>query len=146
MAVDVLGDGGDGGDGSRRESEFAALAGVRAGSELRVVSPPRTKEGATQPPPHLREADLLALMEQHCIGTDASMATHVSNVIRRGYVVLDEATRRLTPAPLGLALVHAYALIDEGLALPCVRASIEAACGRIAKGEASYQSVVDETT
>ena len=36
------------------------------------------------------------------------MAQHVSNVVRRGYVQLDEATRQLVPAPLGLALSHAY--------------------------------------
>ena len=47
------------------------------------------------------------------MGTDASMAQHVSNVIRRGFVHLDESSRRLTPAPLGLALVHAMMLIDE---------------------------------
>ena len=52
------------------------------------------------------------------------MAQHVSNVIKRGYVTLEESSRRLAPAPLGLALVHAYVSIDEGLVLPCVRASI----------------------
>lgn len=34
----------------------------------------------TEPPAHLSEAELLGLMEEHGIGTDASMATHVSNV------------------------------------------------------------------
>ena len=43
---------------------------------------------------------------------------------------LDESSRRLTPAPLGLALVHAMMLIDEGLVLPCVRANIERECAR----------------
>ena len=69
------------------------------------------------------------------------MATHVSNVIRRGFVRIDEDTRALVPAPLGLALVHAYALIDEGLVLPCVRASIEAARARIAAGTATFDEV-----
>ena len=57
---------------------------------------------------------------------------------------MDEASRELVPAPLGLALVHAYTLIDEGLVLPCVRASIEAACARIAGGTATFDTVVDE--
>lgn len=51
---------------------------------------------------------ILGLMEAHEIGTDASMATHVSNVIRRGYVTLDENTRSLVPSALGLALIHRF--------------------------------------
>ena len=84
-------------------------------------------------------------MEAHGVGTDASMATHVSNVIRRGFATLDEASRRLTPAPMGLALVHAMMLIDEGLVLPCVRANIERECARIARGEATFEHVVEHT-
>jgi hypothetical protein len=118
---------------------------VRAQQALSVYEQPNAVVGHTEPPPHLSEADLLSLMEAHGIGTDASMATHVSNVIKREYVFLDESTRRLTPSPLGQALVHAYALIDEGLVLPCVRASIEASCARIARGEASFEVVTSHT-
>lgn len=81
----------------------------------------------------------------------SSFGRHVANVIKRGFVTLSEdGGRRLLPAPLGLALIHAcatrrnrsrlrrstrvaslhravcryrYALIDEGLVLPCVRAA-----------------------
>ena len=86
--------------------------------------------------------ELLSLMEAHEIGTDASMATHVSNVIRRGYVTLDDASRALVPSALGLALIHSYMMIDEGLVLPSVRANIEASCKRIALGNATYDEVV----
>ena len=58
------------------------------------------------------------MTERHAIGTDASMASHVTNVQKRGYVTLDETTRRLKPSVLGLALIHAYTLVDEGLVLP----------------------------
>jgi len=98
----------------------------------------------TKPPEHLSESDLLALMEKHGVGTDASMATHVSNVQKRGYVKLDDATRRLTPAPLGLALIHAYTLIDPALVRPTVRSAIENECGRIAKGLANKKQVVSK--
>ncbi len=96
------------------------------------------------------------------------MATHVSNIVKRGYVTLDDSRRLVpqarraraqaqpsprassarhlhassppaapaSPQALGLALVHAYVQVDEGLALPCVRASIEAACARVARAEA----------
>ena len=118
------------------------MSAVRAGARLALASAAATEVGWTQPPPHLSESELLGLMEEHGVGTDASMAQHVSNVIRRGFVHLDESSRRLTPAPLGLALVHAMMLIDEGLVLPCVRANIERECARIARGEASFETVV----
>ena len=91
---------------------------------------------------HLTESDLISLMETHGIGSDANMAMHISNVERRGYVTLDGGTRQLVPSALGLALIHAYTLIDEGLVLPCVRAGMEAQVRRIAKGEASLEQVV----
>ena len=88
----------------------------------------------TAPPGHLTESELLELMDEHKIGTDASMATHVSNVQNRNYVDLDTSTRQMIPSALGLALVNAYSLIDEGLVLPTVRSGIENACSLIARG------------
>jgi hypothetical protein len=136
---------GDTDDPETSQARFAAIASVRAGDPLRVVQAPASELGFTPPPLPLTESDLLSLMESHGIGTDASMATHVSNVIRRGYVLLDESSRSLTPSPLGLALIHAYTLIDEGLVLPCVRANIEMQCARIASGESTYDAVVGPT-
>lgn len=46
----------------------------------------------TRPPPFLQEHELIELMDQNRIGTDASMATHVSNIVDRGYVVLCDET------------------------------------------------------
>eukprot|EP00746_Dinoflagellata_sp_MGD_P015992 gnl/MRDRNA2_/MRDRNA2_135857_c0_seq1.p1 gnl/MRDRNA2_/MRDRNA2_135857_c0~~gnl/MRDRNA2_/MRDRNA2_135857_c0_seq1.p1 ORF type:complete len:604 (-),score=110.59 gnl/MRDRNA2_/MRDRNA2_135857_c0_seq1:73-1851(-) len=99
----------------------------------------------TKPPGHLTESELLGLMEEHGIGTDASMASHVSNVVRRKYVDLNEGTRQMVPTALGQALVHALTLIDQELVLPTVRASIENACTRIAKGQADHGTVVSHS-
>ncbi|CAE8726676.1 unnamed protein product, partial [Polarella glacialis] len=96
----------------------------------------------TSPPRYLTESGLLELMDKHGIGTDASMASHVGNVQKRKYVDLDESTRQMRPSALGLALCHAYMLIDPEIVLPTVRASIENACARIAAGEADKSSVV----
>ena len=40
--------------------------------------------GKTQPPPLLTEADLLAKMDAHGIGTDATMADHIKTVLTQG--------------------------------------------------------------
>eukprot|EP00392_Amoebophrya_sp_AT5.2_P018702 g19308.t1 len=42
-------------------------------------------EGSTEPPQYLKESELVALMDKHGIGTDASMAGHIDNVVARGY-------------------------------------------------------------
>jgi len=113
---------------------FAAMCGIKlrveGGGDAAAVHVPVAEAPAvialwTAPPPHLSESDLISLMEAHGIGTDASMATHISNIERRGFVTLDPGTRQLVPTALGLALIHAYTLIDEGLVLPCVRSAIE---------------------
>jgi len=50
------------------------------------------EEAATRPPRFLQEHELISLMDQNGIGTDASMAVHVSNIVERGYVSLCDET------------------------------------------------------
>ena len=45
-------------------------------------------KGATQPPPRLTEASLIALMERHGIGTDATVAEHINKQLERGYATV----------------------------------------------------------
>lgn len=70
------------------------------------------------------------------------MPTHINNIIERGYVKLDEKTRRLAPMKLGITLVHGYQLIDNELVVPKVRATIEKCCTLVAKGSANVDEVV----
>ncbi|CAK9069124.1 unnamed protein product [Durusdinium trenchii] len=119
-------------------------AGFQQGDVLRLQDV-SLRQHFTEPPQHLTESELLALMDQHGIGTDASMASHVGNVQRRKYVQLDEQTRQMKPSELGLALCHAYMLIDPEIVLPTVRASIENACARVARGEARKAQVVEQS-
>mmetsp|Transcript_9240 Transcript_9240/g.21182 ORF Transcript_9240/g.21182 Transcript_9240/m.21182 type:complete len:859 (-) Transcript_9240:33-2609(-) len=95
----------------------------------------------TRPPPYLSESDLLSLMEKHGIGTDASMATHINNIIERNYVKLEEG-RRLVPTKLGIGLVHGFQLVDNELVIPRVRGNIENSCTLVATGKAHFESVV----
>jgi len=45
-------------------------------------------EEQTSPPEYLKEGELVALMDEHGIGTDASMAMHIDNVVARNYVMV----------------------------------------------------------
>ena len=99
------------------------------------------KEKKTIAPGYLTESELLGLMENHGIGTDASMATHIENIQKRNYVRL-ESGRRLVPNKLGLVLVQGYHSIDSGLVLPKVRSDIEGQCLLIAKGLAEKEVVL----
>lgn len=99
------------------------------------------KEKMTTPPTYLTESELISLMEKNGIGTDASIATHIENVIKRNYVTL-ETGRRLIPSKLGMVLAQGYHFIDNSLVLPRVRSDIEDQCNKISKGLASREVVV----
>ena len=92
-----------------------------------------SKERMTTPPTYLTESELISRMEKYGIGTDASIATHIENVLKRNYVELIPG-RKLKPSRLGLVLAQGYHLIDNSLVLPQVRSDIEGQCNKIAKG------------
>jgi len=86
----------------------------------------------------LTEAELIAKMEENGIGTDASIPTHINNIIERAYVVVEMPGRHLVPTQLGHALVKGYCDIDPELVLPQVRSNIEKSCELVAKGRADF--------
>ena len=60
------------------------LPAAGAAVALRVDAVPRERQ--TRPPDRLTEAECVALMEKHGIGTDASIPSHIENVCKRNYV------------------------------------------------------------
>lgn len=86
----------------------------------------------TEPPEYLSESDLIKLMEQNRIGTDASMPTHIENITERKYVNVS-ASRRLSPTKLGIALIESLTAVDPDLVHPTIRANIEKNVDEIAK-------------
>jgi DNA topoisomerase-3 len=64
-------------------------------------------QGRTQAPPKLSERDLIAAMERHGIGTDATVADHIQKQLDRGYARKDERAL-FSPSCLGEALVASY--------------------------------------
>ena len=116
----------------------------REGMEF-VVTGAESVSRETKPPRFLQEHELVQLMDHNRIGTDASMATHISNIVDRGYVILCDETglplrpprpprpgqprpprRYMVPTSLGMSLIDLFhdnantkgmAHIDDSLAL-----------------------------
>ena len=102
------------------------------------------KERMTVPPTHLTESELIGMMEKNGIGTDASIPTHIENILKRNYAQLITG-RKLMPTKLGLVLANGYHLIDSALVLPKVRADIEGQCDEISKGVLRKEDVVQRS-
>jgi len=81
-------------------------------------------EGKTCPPESINESDLIAEMDKNGIGTDATIASHISTIQQREYAVKD-AQNRFKPTKLGLALVEAYDSMGYQLTKPYLRAAME---------------------
>lgn len=59
----------------------------KSGDQVEVCSSELT-EGVTEPPPYLKEYELIDAMDKNGIGTDASISTHVKNICDRRYVTV----------------------------------------------------------
>lgn len=103
--------------------------------EIEMVS------GKTGPPDYLTESELIGLMEENGIGTDASIPVHINNIGERGFV-RTESGRRVVPTELGITLIRGYQTIDPELCKPQVRAYVEKQINLIASGVAEKDHVV----
>lgn len=81
-------------------------------------------EGETSPPKLLSEADLIALMEKHGIGTDATHAEHIETIKARQYAGV-QPDGRFLPCSLGMGLVQGYDDMGIALSKPNLRAELE---------------------
>ncbi|KAI0829835.1 DNA topoisomerase [Trametes gibbosa] len=110
----------------------------------------RLDEGQTSKPTLLTEADLVSLMDEHGIGTDATIAQHIQTVVDRGYVIerMQGATKYLVPSTLGIGLVEGYDAIgfEQSLSKPELRREterrmIDICHGLKSKGEVLMESI-----
>ena len=62
-------------------------------------------QSETSPPSLLTEADLIALMDKHGIGTDATHADHIETIKSRLYVGV-RPDNKIVPGELGMGLVE----------------------------------------
>lgn len=112
-----------------------------AEGEIHQINDVKLGESQTVPPDYLTESELITLMEQHGIGTDASIPVHINNICQRNYVTV-ELGRKLVPTTLGIVLVHGYQKIDPELVLPTMRSEVEILLNLIARGSADFKSVL----
>ncbi|KDN47556.1 prokaryotic type I DNA topoisomerase [Tilletiaria anomala UBC 951] len=107
------------------------------------------KEGQTTRPKLLTEADLVGLMDKNGIGTDATIAEHITKVIDRQYVMMQTEGRikYLVPSTLGIGLVEGYNKVDleKSLSKPFLRRETEHRMDLIARNERTKQEIIDET-
>ncbi|KXS19810.1 DNA topoisomerase 3-beta-1-like protein, partial [Gonapodya prolifera JEL478] len=102
------------------------------------------REGVTKPPEYLTEGEMVGEMERLGIGTDASMALHIENIVNRRYVTVEGPRRRLVPTNLGIVLIHGYQKIDPELSLPTLRSAMEKRISLVASGALPADEVLKE--
>lgn len=99
------------------------------------------KDGRTAPPQPISEVELISLMDRHGIGTDATIAQHISTIQDRDYASKN-ANQKFLPTKLGIALVEGYNSMGYQLNKPDLRRETEAECNAIAAGHKSKDDVV----
>ncbi|XP_024937681.1 DNA topoisomerase 3-alpha isoform X2 [Cephus cinctus] len=95
----------------------------------------------TSPPPLLTEADLIALMDKHGIGTDATHAEHIETLKTRHYIGLKD-DRYLLPGKLGTGLIMGYDRMGVRMTKPNLRAELENDLKLICEGQADPEEVL----
>jgi len=114
---------------------------LRKNEPVFVVSV-RLHEGKTRPPDRLTESELLKLMEDHGIGTDATRASFPKLITDRGYVVKQRKTFK--PTQLGMKLIEVLEAIDPKLVTPETRRRVEELMSKIEAGEISYEEALEK--
>ncbi|XP_003738893.2 DNA topoisomerase 3-alpha [Galendromus occidentalis] len=99
-------------------------------------------EGRTSAPSLLTEADLIALMEKHGIGTDATHAEHIDKVKQREYIGMADQIH-FVPGQIGMGLVEGYDDMGFEMSKPRLRASLENDLMDICEGRKNHQEVLE---
>ncbi len=111
-------------------------------NESLVVVAVRLHEGRTKPPNRLTESELLKLMEQNGIGTDATRASFPKLIADRKYVVKEK--RAFKPTSLGMKLIEVLESIDPKLVTPETRRRVEELMNKIEAGELTYEEALEK--
>jgi len=116
------------------------LPNVLVGSRI-VPSALLMKEGVTTPPAPISEVELISLMDKNGIGTDATIATHISTIQTREYAQKDPQ-QRFHPTKLGIALIEGYNSMGYQLNKPDLRREMELECNLVASGQKTKDQIM----
>ncbi|KRH92744.1 DNA topoisomerase III alpha, partial [Pseudoloma neurophilia] len=100
------------------------------------------KKSQTQPPSHLKEPDLISLMDKYGIGTDATIHEHIKKILIRNYAF--KKNGYFLPSYLGRNLILFYKRLNLNLDKPVFRADLEKKLKRIENGEILRSNVISE--
>ena len=116
------------------------LPPLQVGSRIRPTSLVM-KEGRSSPPQPITEVELISLMDRNGIGTDATIAQHISTIQDREYAKKD-AAQKFLPTKLGIALIEGYNSMGYQLNKPDLRRETEAECNMVAAGQKSKEEIM----
>ncbi|KIV88395.1 hypothetical protein PV10_08081 [Exophiala mesophila] len=111
-------------------------------------------DGKTTPPGYLTEPELLALMDANGIGTDATMAEHISKIKERSYIDTRarsgsgrNSIQEFIPTTLGVALIEGYDNVglDVSVSKPFLRKEMELKMKAICEGRQTRTEVVQQS-
>jgi len=121
--------------------EDSPIPSLKVGEKLRVVSL-KLHESSTRPPERLTEPELLKILEENGIGTDATRASFPKLILERGYAVKEGRTFK--PTELGMRLIELLESIDEKLVTPDTRRMVEELMAMIDSGGISYDEALEK--
>ena len=105
--------------------------------------------GRTTAPGYITEPELIALMDANGIGTDATIADHITKVQDRDYVGTRQRgnVKEFIPSRLGVALIEGYENVglETSLGKPFLRKEMELKMKAICEGRKTKREVVEET-
>lgn len=116
------------------------LPRVQVGSRILPTSL-LMKDGRTTAPAPISEVELISLMDRNGIGTDATIAQHISTIQERTYATKD-AQQKFHPTKLGIALVEGYNSMGYQLNKPDLRREMEAECNLVASGRKTKEEIM----
>ena len=99
------------------------------------------KDGRTTAPQPISEVELITLMDRNGIGTDATIAQHISTIQDREYAEKD-GNQKFHPTKLGIALVEGYNSMGYQLNKPDLRREMEAECNHVAAGRKTKEEIM----
>ncbi|MEM3715736.1 MAG: DNA topoisomerase [Candidatus Bathyarchaeia archaeon] len=114
---------------------------LHIGEKLPVIKV-NLEEKKTKPPPRLTESELLKLLEEHSIGTDATRADYPQIIVERGYA--EKKKKSFYISNLGETLINLLREVDERLVSPDTRRYVEHLMAEVEAGNVDLERALQE--